>query len=221
MSIDSVTGTASTAPTNNTSSGSASDGQSIDQADFLSLLVTQMQNQDPTSPMDSSQMVSQLAQISQVQATQNLQTSLSSLVSQIQSSQVADSSGLIGKTATVPSSAATLSDGSLTGAVNVATSNAPVSVQITDPNSGKVVRTIDLGTPDSGLTSFTWDGKADDGSQLADGTYQISATAGQTAAQTYVTGTVSGVGSAGSDNGTYLQVDGVGGVLLSQVAQVN
>ncbi|HUH30454.1 MAG TPA: flagellar hook capping FlgD N-terminal domain-containing protein, partial [Rhodanobacter sp.] len=54
---------------------SATKDKTIGQADFLSLLVQQMRNQDPTQPMDSSQMVSQLAQISQVSATQALQTS--------------------------------------------------------------------------------------------------------------------------------------------------
>lgn len=215
--VNSVSSTGNAAG-NAAASGS---GQNLDQADFLSLLVAQMQNQDPTQPMDSSQMVSQLAQISQVQSTENLQSTVDGLASQLQVSQVTAASGLIGKNVTVPSSAATLSDGSMKGAVNVTTDSADVKVQITDPSSGKVVRTIDLGAPSSGLVDFSWDGKADDGTQLPDGTYQISASAGDIDAQTYATGSVSGVGLAGSDQGTYLQVDGIGGVLLSQVAQVN
>ncbi len=58
--------------------------KTLGQADFLSLLVQQMRNQDPTQPMDSSQMVSQLAQIGQVSATQSLKTSFDALSASMQ-----------------------------------------------------------------------------------------------------------------------------------------
>src|SRR3546814_2600218 len=58
---------------------SAGKDKGLSQADFLSLLTQQMRNQDPTKPMDSSQMLSLLAQISQVSATQALQTSFDAL----------------------------------------------------------------------------------------------------------------------------------------------
>ncbi|NMW24729.1 flagellar hook capping protein, partial [Rhodanobacter denitrificans] len=74
--------------------------------------------------------------------------------------------------------------------------------------------------PASGLVAFHWDGKGDDGTALATGTYGLKAQAGNTAVATYVSGKVNGVGMTGSD-GTYLDVDGFGGVLLSQVAQIN
>ncbi|MFC5740467.1 flagellar hook assembly protein FlgD [Dyella tabacisoli] len=202
-------------------SASAGKGQTLTQANFLSLLVQQMRNQDPTQPMDASQMVSQLAQISQVSATQGLQTSFDSLSKSLQSNQLLQASGMVGRSVTVPSSAGKLSAGGvIDGAVNVPTSGARVLLQVTDA-SGTVVRHIELGTPDAGLVDFHWDGLSDSGEKLPAGAYGLKAQAGTAAAQTYVSGKVSSVGMAGSDLGTYLQVDGFGGVLLGQVARVN
>ncbi|MFC4764355.1 flagellar hook assembly protein FlgD [Dyella koreensis] len=211
---------------NNTNSAASqgtqkSKSNSLSQADFLSLLIQQMRNQDPTQPMDSSQMVSQLAQISQVSATQALQTSFNSLSTAMQGNQLLQASNLVGCEVTVPSSAAKLeSSAGLDGAINVSDAGQTASVQIVD-SAGKVVRTIGLGTPDVGLADFHWDGLGDDGQPLPMGTYGLKAQVGTTAVQTYVTGKVGSVGMAGTDQGAYLQVNGFGGVLLAQVARVN
>jgi flagellar basal-body rod modification protein FlgD len=196
-----------------------SSGGSMKQADFLSLLIQQMRNQDPTKPMDSSQMVSQLAQISQVSATQDLQTSFDALSQSMQGNQLLQASSMVGRSVTVPSSAGKLQGGSLDGAVNVPDGGGQTFVQITDAN-GNVLRTIDLGTQEAGLADFHWDGTGDDGQPLPPGPYGLKAQTGNAAIATYVSGKVAGVGMTGSD-GAYLDVDGFGGVLLSQVAQVN
>ena len=198
---------------------SAASGQTLGQADFLSLLVQQMRNQDPTKPMDSSQMVSQLAQISQVSATQSLQPSFDSLSQSLQGNQLLQAGSMVGRNVTVPSAAGQLQDSGLDGAVNVPDGGKAVLVQVTDAD-GNVLRTLNLGTPASGLVAFHWDGKGDDGAALAKGTYGLKAQAGNTAVATYISGKVNGVGMTGSD-GAYLDVDGFGGVLLSQVAQIN
>ncbi len=220
--INTLTNTAASqaASASSSASGSKSE-QSLSQSDFLSLLVTQMQNQDPTSPMDSSQMVSQMAQISQVQATQGMQTTLSQLASSLSGDSVAKATGLIGHTVTTAASSGNLRSGVLNGAVGVDTSGADVKVQIVDPATGKVVRNMDLGAQPAGLAKFSWDGKADDGSSLPDGTYGIAAAAGNTQASTYIDGQVTGVGSSGNGAGTTLQIDNAGSTSLSQVVQVN
>ena len=104
------------------------------------------------------------------------------------------------------------------GAVNV-TAASSVTVQVLD-GSGNVVRTIPLGSQSTGLSQFSWDGKDDNGNTVASGNYTLKATAGSSTLDTYVTGTVTGVGYGGDSVGTYLQVSGVGGVSLSQVAQI-
>ncbi|HEY4293935.1 flagellar hook assembly protein FlgD [Luteibacter sp.] len=214
MAVDSVNGNSSSQQ----SSSSQLQQQTLSQSDFLKLMVTQMTNQDPTKPMDSTQMVAQMAQFSQVAATQELQQSFDSLASNLTGDQFVRASALVGKEVLVPSAAGKLTEGELNGAVNVGTSGTYVNVQIKD-SSGTVVRTIPLGQPDAGLVQFSWDGKSDDGTQLDDGVYQISATSGGDAVDTFVRGKVEGVGASGTD-GTYLQVAGYGGALLSQIAQI-
>jgi flagellar basal-body rod modification protein FlgD len=86
--------------------------------------------------------------------------------------------------------------------------------------SGNVVRTMPMGNQAAGLQQFSWDGKDDNGNAVSSGTYTLAATSGSTSLDTYVAGTVTGVGFGGSTVGTYLQVSGVGGVSLSQVAQI-
>lgn len=193
--------------------------KTLKQADFLSLLVQQMRNQDPTQPMDSSQMVSQLAQISQVSATQSLQASFDALGQSMQGNQLLQASGMVGRQVTVPSAVGSLQGGSLEGAVNVSDGGGRTLVQITDA-AGHVLRNIDLGPQSAGLVAFHWDGTGDDGEPLPPGAYGLRGQTGNTAVATYVSGKVNGVGMTGSD-GAYLDVNGFGGVLLSQVAQIN
>ena len=208
----SLTGTSASAASTGSSGGAS---HSISQADFLQLLVTQMTNQDPTSPMDSSQMVAQLAQISQVSATTSLQTSVDNLLTSMRGNQVSAASSLIGQAVTVPSKQANLSGGSFVGAVQVPSGGGDVQVQITDPSTGKIVRTMDLGSAGEGLVGFSWNGLASDGTTLGDGTYQMSATVNGQTATTYTAGTVVGVGNDASGQGNYVQVRGVGNVSLS------
>jgi flagellar basal-body rod modification protein FlgD len=208
-------------PASNTAAAATSAGKdkTMNQADFLSLLVQQMRNQDPTKPMDSSQMVSQLAQISQVSATQSLQTSFDTLSQSMQGNQMLQASSMVGRSVTVPSAAGQLQATGLDGAVNVPDGGGTVLVQVTDA-SGNVLRTLNLGAPGAGLATFHWDGKDEGGTVLPPGNYGLKAQAGNTAVATYVSGKVTGVGMTGSD-GAYLDVNGFGGVLLSQVAQIN
>jgi flagellar basal-body rod modification protein FlgD len=220
----------STVDTNNTtntsnssSSSSSSSTGAMSQSDFLKLMVAQLQAQDPTNPVDNQEFASQMAQFSTLSATQDLNTTVSSLASQLttasQTNQVLSSANLVGRNVMVPATT-TAYDGSTAtkGAVNVATAGAVV-IKITDA-SGNAVRTINLGTQSEGLSQFTWDGKDDSGKAVAAGTYTLAATDAGTSANTFISGNVTGVGYGGSSVGTYLQVAGVGGVPLAQVAQI-
>ena len=85
--LDTMNGTNSaTSASSSTASSSANSGSSL-QNTFLQLLVTQLQNQDPTNPMDSSQMTSQLAEINTVTGISQLNTSLTSLATQLNAGQ--------------------------------------------------------------------------------------------------------------------------------------
>jgi len=200
-------------------------GSTMSQSDFLQLLTTQLTSQDPTQPMDNSQMASELAQFAQVGSLQNIESSLTglsgNLSSGMQTSQVLSSASLVGRQVLVPSTSLSYSGSAVTGGVNVSTPG-DVVVTIKDAN-GNTVNTIDLGAQPTGLSQFSWNGKDSSGNAVASGTYSISANNGGNSAAltTYVAGSVTGVGYGGSSTGTYLQVAGIGGVPLSQVAQIN
>lgn len=142
---------------------------------FLKLLTTQMQNQDPLKPMDSTEYTSQLAQFSQVEQTIKQTTALSDILSQLSTQNLAQASSLIGREAVVDSAvsgltAATPAQWSYTGGRDVAS----IEMSITN-SSGKVVakQTVAGDGTDGRLT---WDGTLADGSKAAAGAYTLSAT---------------------------------------------
>ena len=193
------------------------------QSDFLKLLTAQLQAQDPTHPVDNSQFVSQMAQFSQLSTTQDLLSSVNSLGSTVggamQTSQTLGAASTLNHMVLVPATSISYLGAAATGGVNVATPG-NVTVTIAD-STGKVVRTLNLGNQAAGLSQFSWDGNDDSGNPVAQGVYGMAASGGTGAAlNTYVAGRVTAVGYGGSTVGTYLQVAGVGGVALSQVAQI-
>ncbi|MGF6464948.1 flagellar basal-body rod modification protein FlgD [Paraburkholderia youngii] len=184
--LDTMNGTSSTSSTSGTSGTSASDLQNT----FLQLLVAQMKNQDPTNPMDSSQMTSQLAQISTVQGISNLNTSLTSLSTQLSASQQAQSALLIGSTVLAPGNSVTVSSGKA-NEFGVTLANSVSDLQIVVKNSaGTIVNTLDLGKQSAGTIPVGWTPTDSAGNTLPDGTYTISATGtinGQQATATTLT----------------------------------
>lgn len=192
------------------------------QSDFLKLMTAQLQAQDPTNPVDNNQFVSQMAQFSQLQSTQDLVGSVKTLNSTVngalQTSQVLGSSNLVNREVVVPSSTVNYAGTAVNGAANV-TVPGNLTVNIID-GGGSVVRTMTVPAPSAGLTQFSWDGKDDAGNAVPQGTYSMAASNAGSPFDTYVAGKVTAVGYGGSAVGTYLQVAGVGGVALSQVAQI-
>lgn len=177
-----------TAATNKTGSPtSAADMQ--DQ--FLTLLVAQLQNQDPTSPMDNAQLTSQMAQISTVSGIEKLNNTVESVTGQFASMQMLQGASLIGRTV--------LSEGNQLGLAAVDTedggqrlsgtagfdlqgSAANVTVTITTA-SGELVDTLELGSAASGRNYFTWDGSNYTGNST-DLRFKVSATNGEAAVKT-------------------------------------
>jgi flagellar basal-body rod modification protein FlgD len=133
------------------------------QSTFLKLLVTQLQNQDPTSPMDSSQMTSQLAQIDTVSGIAQLNQSLGSLSAQLSASEAGQAASLVGHVVLVPGNTFTVGnplnadgtkDTSTVAAspigIKLPAATSDLKVQIVDSN-GNVVNTIDLGQQPAGV----------------------------------------------------------------------
>ena len=170
--LDTMNGTGSAS--SSSSSSSATSGSDL-QNTFLQLLIAQMKNQDPTNPMDSSQMTSQLAQINTVTGIAQLNTSLTSLASQLTTNQQTQAANLISSTVLAPGDSFSVASGKATG-FGVTLANDATDVQVTVKNSaGQIVNTIDLGKQSAGTIPVGWTPTDSAGNTLPDGTYTISA----------------------------------------------
>jgi len=218
--------TAASSPSSASGSGSAAGAATLGGTNFLTLMLAQLKNQDPTSPVDSNQFLSQLASLSTVQGITQLNTSFGSLSTSLVSSQALQASSLLGHQALVSSSTANLTaNGSVSGAIDVPQTTSQAVVNIVG-SSGALVRQINLGAQSTGLANFSWDGKLQDGSQAAAGQYTLSAqfagaTSGATAASTYVNGVVQSVTMGAGQTGLTLNVSGLGSVPFSGVKQIS
>ncbi|MGM3174053.1 flagellar hook assembly protein FlgD [Dickeya lacustris] len=209
--------------TSTTSSSSISGSSSADlQNSFLTLLVAQLKNQDPTNPMDNNQLVSQLAQLNTVSGIEKLNTTLGSISTQINSTQSVQAASLIGRGVLVPGSSVLVGNSTTTPfGVELESAAENVAVSITD-STGKVVRSIDLGALSAGVHAYSWDGKASDGSAAPDGSYTISVSATANGTQKTVQGLnyayVNGV--VNSSSGALLDLGLKGQSTLDSVRQI-
>src|SRR5271170_6032791 len=201
-------------------------GATLGGTDFLTLMLAQLKNQDPTSPVDSNTFLTQLAQLSEVQGITSLNTSFGALSGSLTSNQALQASSLLGHQALVNSSTATIAaNGTVSGAINVPQTTSQVVLSISD-SSGALVGQINLGAQSAGLTGFSWNGTESDGSQAPPGQYTLSAqyagaTSGSTAATTLVNGTIESVSMGAGSTGLTLNVAGIGRVPFSSVQQIS
>jgi len=140
---------------------------------FLTLLVTQLRNQDPLNPLDNAQMTSQLAQINTVKGIEQLNVTLGKLMTAYGNSQAMEAAGVIGKYVLTVGNKMELGAAGAAGGVRLDGNADSVMVSIMDA-SGKVVQTQDLGARNAGIVSFVWDGKDAEGNALATGNYKFS-----------------------------------------------
>ena len=149
---------------------------------FMTLLITQMKNQDPLNPMDNAQVTSQMAQLSTVTGINKLNSTVESLMSNMQSGQSYQAANMIGHSVLVPGTAvSTTGTGDYFG-VDLPIGADKLTVTIKD-SAGTTVRTLNLGAQEAGSIPFKWDGFADDGSVAKTGKYKFeiaATTAGQT-----------------------------------------
>ncbi len=137
---------------------------------FLTLLMTQLKNQDPLNPTDANQMTAQLSQISTVSGIEKLNASMDKLLASYSETQNMQAAAIIGKTVLSAGNALELSAGGAIGGISLEGSAGQVAISIRD-NSGKVVQTQELGPQEAGVMSFKWDGLSDTGTALPAGRY--------------------------------------------------
>ena len=145
---------------------------------FLTMLVTQLQNQDPLNPMDNAQITSQMAQINAVTGLDKVNASVQALGTQFLQMQAMQGAALVGRDVAFEGNSVTVRDGVGRGAVELASEASSTRVEVLD-GSGKVVGTVDLGPQTAGRHNFEWPV----GSKPADAayTFRVSATQGKTA----------------------------------------
>lgn len=150
----------------------------MDRDDFLKLLVAQLKNQDPLKPQDNSQFVAELAQFSSLEQTMGINERLDLLAVQSRGQSNTEAIGLVGQSATVRGSIATI-DGSGIGSPITFTLDGDAEstvVTIRDQN-GRTVRTLDLGSHDAGLVRISWDGRDAAGVVQPAGSYVVGVAA--------------------------------------------
>ncbi len=141
---------------------------------FLTLLTTQLQNQDPLNPMDSNQFTQQLVEFSQVEQQINTNDNLKTLITQGTSQSGTFAMSYLGRAVTIANGNAPLSSGQAVWAYNLNTTAAQTQLTVTD-SKGNVVYT-GAGETAAGAHTFNWDGKGTNGNQLPDGTYKLTVT---------------------------------------------
>ncbi len=205
------------------------DSSILTQEDFLMLLTTQLENQDPTEPMDNTQMVTQLSQISMVESLTTISEQMSDIVSAVNSSSAVTASSLVGLSVLIDSDEGFF-DGLSTmyARIDAGTGVTDITIQIKD-SSGTVVAEY---TADSGYDNmeFAWDGikEVDEDGNItyfSSGMYTIEATGYQNGVavslpvQVYATvGSVT-LGSTYSD--TILNLIGYGDITMAEVEEIS
>lgn len=164
---------------NGTSAGTKKTSATEEMQDrFMTMLVTQLKNQDPLNPMQSAEMTSQLAQINTVSGIEKLNTSLEKMLNIYDQGQSMQAAAMLGKNVLVPGGNIGLTDGQAVGGFELQGDADKVVLTIKDAN-GLVVNTVDMGATKAGSHLFAWDGKTDGGAVAANGAYTVSVEATQ------------------------------------------
>ncbi len=148
----------------------------LSKSEFMQLLLTEMQHQDPTSPMDSTKILTQTSQLATLESADKTNKTLANLSKSLQSSQQFSMISAIGKTASLDNNTIVSGGKGASQKFELYFPSDVKSGKINISNeSGQVVDTINIGKTSKGTYSYTWSGKNSDGSIAASGTYHVNA----------------------------------------------
>jgi len=191
------------------------------QTRFLTLLTTQLRNQDPMNPLENAELTSQLAQMSTVDGIERLNTMFQQFLSAQESAESMQAAALVGRGVLVPGKSMILTEAGGVGGFELAQPADHVTVTIKDANGLEVAK-LELADVDAGSHNYVWDGTAIDGQRAVDGMYTVSVAARQGGEDIAIAalefGVVSGVirGPKGAD----LQVGSLGIFKFSEIRQI-
>ena len=200
MTTTTPTSSSTTNPTTTAAAATASSSQQLagNFDTFLQLLTTQLQNQDPLSPMDTTQFTEQLVSFAGVEQQIDMNTNMQTLISMQQSSESLQALQLVGANVTINSNTATLSNATSTPATWGFSSPSPATGAVTITSSTGQVAYTGTTSLSAGSQTYTWNGQGNNGVTWPDGNYTLSINAvganGQAVTiSTQVQGTISSV----------------------------
>ena len=142
---------------NKQSDAQKANSDKLGQSDFLKLMTTQLQNQDPFAPMDNGDFIAQMAQFSTVTGIQDMNASLGKLVEEFDQARIATASNLLGHSVLVPGNIGRPDDeGELHGVLDLPEATISTQLNYVDADTNNSLFTEDLGPRASGLVGFKW-----------------------------------------------------------------
>jgi flagellar basal-body rod modification protein FlgD len=169
-------GSSSSTPSSGTASGTGADTVTIANnfQTFLTLLTTQLKNQNPLDPLDTNQFTQQLVQFAQVEQQMKQNDQLSTLISIEKAAQSTTALAFVGATVAVDGQTAALSNGQAAWSFNVPK---PVSATLTITSATGQTAYAGSFSMNAGPQNFTWDGRDNNGVQWPDGNYTMAVVA--------------------------------------------
>ncbi|MCG8641011.1 MAG: flagellar hook capping protein [Desulfobacterales bacterium] len=188
----------------------AEKNDALGQDAFLTMLVAQLQNQDPLNPMDGTDFSAQLAEFSQLEQLMNLNETMESLTSTLSENSDEDAVSYIGKQITGNVDVMNVEEGTVSGGFYNLSQPADVMINITDAN-GNTVKTLYPGQMSAGSHLIKWDGTDNNRDAVEDGTYKYTVMANSGRGFEEIPATITGkVDGVAYNNGTsYLVVQGI------------
>lgn len=130
---------------------------SLGQSDFLKLMTTQLQNQDPFAPMENAEFIAQMAQFSTVTGITEMGSTLSGIADQLGEFRIATAANLLGSSVMIPGNYARADEsGEIHGMLDLPSASGATSLTFSN-TAGDILHTMQLGPQSSGLVGFAWE----------------------------------------------------------------
>lgn len=197
----------------------------LGQKDFLRLMTTQLQNQDPFKPMENGDFLAQMAQFSTVSGIDRLESSFSGTADALMGNQTLQAAGLVDRDVLVPSSTGHFDGESpVSGVIELPGQTSQAALGVVDAG-GQLVAQVPLSVGADGRARFSWDGVMANGTKAPPGNYRLEAryrVGGETvAAEPLVWGRVDSVSLQGPGGGIAINVTGMGPMSLSRAVEIS
>ena len=195
--------------------------QELGMEDFMTLMVAQLENQDPTKPLENTDFLNQIAQFTTVSGIEELNGSFSDFSSNMLANQAVEAASLVGRRVMTESNVGVLESGQyLSGTIDFPQSSSSARVYIQDL-SGRLVFQQELGQVAGGEFQFAWDGTDGNGGTVPAGRYRVSADAymdgTRQGVSVYAHKTIESVTVGSGGRGVTMNLQGGGTATLSDV----